>query len=327
MAYYLSGDIGGTKTLLCLTAEDAAIPVLQKSYPSGEFAGLADILTMFLHEAGGGDIAAACLALAAPVTSRQVRLTNLPWVVDADALAAQFGIRRVSLINDFAAVGYGIAALTAADVLPLQAGMAQPQGVRLAVGAGTGLGVAWLSPSEQGYVVHPSEGGHSSFSPSNDVQYALLHYLQARHGHVSFERVVSGMGIVAIYEFLRDTQRATPSPALLQAMLAGDAAAALAQAALVGREAIACMTLDLFVELYGAFVGNMALAALPRGGIYLAGGIAAKIVPLMQHGKFKQAYLAKGRFTELLASFPMYLVTHAHIGLLGAAQQARENGL
>ncbi len=319
MNYILSGDIGGTKTLLQICASDKSrAPILQKTYPSNQYPGLAEIVDEFLHQANITIIAAACFALAGPVLGRQVRLTNLPWSVDADAIASRFKIPRVSLINDFEAVGMAIEGLQPADMLTVQPGQKQEHGVRIAVGAGTGLGVAWLTWQNGGYQVHPSEGGHMDFAPSNAIEYELLCYLQKRHGHVSYERIVSGPGLVAIFEFLRDTDRAPASPQLLAAISDGDPAAVIAQFAQRGDEPIARMALDLFLCAYGAFVGNMTLAVLPRGGIYVAGGIAAKIAEQMQQGSFLPAFRSKGRYAEFLASLPLHIVTNPQVGLLGA---------
>jgi len=318
MKNLIAGDIGGTKTLLRISAGDGA-PLLQKSYPSAEYSGLAEILEEFLREAGTSEVAAACFALAGPVSGRRVKLTNLPWEVDADALAVRFSIPRITLINDFEAVGQGIAALQPEDLLTLQPGVSHEQGVRIVVGAGTGLGVAWLSWANGNYAVHPSEGGHMDFAPADATQYALLQYLQQRHGHVSYERIVSGPGLVAIFEFLRDSRLVSPPSAqLIAAMGEGDIAAAITRFAQQGHEPIARMALDLFVRIYGAFVGNLALLALPRGGIYVAGGIAAKIATTMQRGDFMRAFHDKGRYAGLLASLPVHVVTNPQIGLLGA---------
>lgn len=323
MNYFLAGDIGGTKTLLQISAADRTrTPLLQKSYPSAGYAGLAEILDEFLREAGTTDIASACFALAGPVSGRRMKLTNLPWEVDADALAARFAMGRISLINDFEAVGLGIAALQPADLLTLQAGDSQVQGMRVAVGAGTGLGVAWLSWQDGSYAVHPSEGGHMDFAPLDATQYELLRYLQQRHGHVSYERIVSGPGLVAIFEFLRDSGHAIPSLPLVAAIQEGDVAAVIAQFASHG-ETAACMALDLFISIYGAFTGNLALLALPRGGIYIAGGIAAKIAAQMQTGDFLHAFRDKGRFAGLLERLPVHIVMNPQAGLLGAGLYAR----
>lgn len=324
MAYFLAGDIGGTKTLLQVFRQgEVRAPVLCRSYPSAAHSGLEEMLELFLGEAGVGPVTAACFALAGPVAGRRVQLTNLPWGVDADALAAHCQISSVTLINDFEAVGLGIAALQQDDLLPLQPGQAQDQGVRIVVGAGTGLGVAWLTWQAGRYAVHPSEGGHIDFAPADELQVALLQYLQQRHGHVSYERIVSGPGLVAIYEFLRDSGRVSPSAALLSALQSGDHAATLARFAASASEPIARQTMQLFISVYGAFVGNVALAALPRGGIYIAGGIAAKIAAEMQQGGFMHAFLDKGRFSGLLATLPLAIVNNPQVGLLGASLRAQ----
>jgi glucokinase len=324
MSYYLAGDIGGTKTLLqVFEAGLERTPLLCKSYPSADYASLAEIVAVFLQEAAIHEIASACFALAGPVSARKAKLTNLPWEVDADFMAAQFHIAEVCLVNDFEAVGLGIAALESGDLLSLQQGESQAQGIRIVVGAGTGLGVAWLSWTENGYAVHPSEGGHIDFAPANELQYALLKYLQQRHGHVSYERIVSGPGLVAIFEFLRDSRYVSPSVELIAAMNEGDAAAAITHFATEQKEKIALQSLEIFTQIYGAFVGNIALTALPRGGIYVAGGIAAKIIAQMQQGGFIESFLDKGRFKGELAKLPLSIVMNAQIGLLGASRQAQ----
>ena len=318
MRYFLSGDIGGTKTRLQISAENARTPVLQRTYQSSAYAGLENIVDEILAEAGLRDMTAACFALAGPVTGRVVKLTNLPWLVDGDSLAERYGIKHVKLINDFEAVGHGVATLQTADLLPLQAGAEKFAGVRLVVGAGTGLGVAWLTMQGGVYQVHPSEGGHMDFAPVDEVQALLLRHMQHRHGHVSYERIVSGPGLTAIFEFMRDTGLATPSAQLLAAMDKEDTAAVLTRFSQQGDELIAQMTVNLFISIYGAFVGNLALAALPHGGIYIAGGIAAKIAPQMLKGAFINAFLAKGRFDGLLATLPMHIIKNENVGLMGA---------
>ena len=318
MRYFLSGDIGGTKTRLQISAENARTPVLQRTYQSSAYAGLENIVDEILAEAGLRDMTAACFALAGPVTGRVVKLTNLPWLVDGDSLAERYGIKHVKLINDFEAVGHGVATLQTADLLPLQAGAEKFAGVRLVVGAGTGLGVAWLTMQGGVYQVHPSEGGHMDFAPVDEVQALLLRHMQHRHGHVSYERIVSGPGLTAIFEFMRDTGLATPSAQLLAAMDKEDTAAVLTRFSQQGDELIAQMTVNLFISIYGAFVGNLALAALPYGGIYIAGGIAAKIAPQMLKGAFINAFLAKGRFDGLLATLPMHIIKNENVGLMGA---------
>ncbi len=325
MSYCLAGDIGGTKTLLQIfKVGSPREPLLKKSYSSATFAGLEEIVAIFLVEANVTQVTSACFALAGPVSGRVVSLTNLPWVVNADVIASRFGIQHIKLINDFEAVGLGIAAMEQEDLMPLQQGFAQENGLRVVVGAGTGLGVAWLNKQGDKYVVHPSEGGHLDFAPIDETQYELLRYLQQRYRHVSFERIVSGPGLVSVFEFLRDTHRAKPSPEIEAAMATGDASAAISLFASQFQEPIAIKTLDLFTQIYGAFVGNIALVALPRGGIYIAGGIAAKIATQMQNSCFLQTFLDKGRFKDLLSTLPMCIVLNPDIGLLGASLLASE---
>jgi len=326
MAYLLSGDIGGTKTLLRLsTVADEHTAVLQKSFASAAYTGLAEIIDDFLAEAGTSDIVAACFALAGPVNGRIVKLTNLPWVVEADEIARRFAISHVKLINDFEAVGYGIAALRPAELQLLQAGEEQVNGTRLVVGAGTGLGVAWLSWQEGHYQVHPSEAGHMDFAPLDEMQTMLLRYLHESHEHVSYERIVSGPGLVAICEFMRDTGLAVPSARLSAALKTEDAAAVITQFAYREDEEIARMTVDLFLSAYGAFVGNMALVVLPHGGIYVAGGIAAKIAAQMQASVFMNAFLSKGRYAAMLSRLPVQIVLNTNVGLLGAGMVAQRH--
>lgn len=318
MAYFLAGDIGGTKTLLSLSVAGRQEPFIQKSYVSSAYSGLDEIVDEFLEDAGLNNISTACFAVAGPVLGKVAKLTNLSWSVDSVALAKRYDLKHVTLINDFEAVGHGVAALKSTDLLTLQPGMEVAQGIRLVLGAGTGLGVAWLTWHEGIYRVHPSEGGHMDFSPADDMQCLLLRYLQHRHGHVSYERIVSGPGLIAIFEFMRDTGLAAPSAQLIDAMNSGDAAAALTKFAQAKDEPIARMTVDLFLSVYGAFAGNLALAALPCGGIYIAGGIASKISARMQGGEFINSFLSKGRFGGILGTMPLHIVLNPNIGLMGA---------
>ena len=319
MKYYLSGDIGGTKTLLQICAEHEHVPLFQKYYTNAAYVSLENILDEFLLEAQVKNIFSACFALAGPVSGRVVSLTNLPWRVDSDALATRYNIRHVALTNDFEAVGHGIAALKAEDLDTMQVGAAFPHGVRLVVGAGTGLGVAWLTAAGAHYQVLPSEGGHMDFAPADELQYLLLRHLQLKHDHVSYERIVSGPGLIAIYEFMRDSGFASPSEKLLAALKQSqDFAACISQFSQQAEEILARMTVDLFLAIYGAFVGNMALASLPRGGIYVAGGMAAKMAAQLRHDDFSKGYLSKGRFGRMLAEFPLHIVLNEKVGLMGA---------
>jgi glucokinase len=318
MNYFLAGDVGGTNTRLSIGTVGGEF--FQHTYHNAAYLGLADMLGDFLLRARLDSVDAACFAVAAPISGKRVKLTNLPWIVDADEIAAHFKIPRVILINDFEAVGHGIAALAPDDLLTLQQGVEVPQGVKLAAGAGTGLGVAWITRSGEEYTVHSSEGGHMDFAPQNSEQIELLGHMQKRYPHVSTERLVSGPGLIAIFDFLRSRGDAAASPELLQATGMGDASAITRAAEM--HEPIAEATLRLFVEIYGAFAGNLALLTLPSGGVYLAGGIAAKIAPFMQKD-FIRAFRAKGRYEGFMDTLPVHIVLHPDVGLLGAERIAR----
>ena len=340
MALVLAGDIGGTKTLLRLadTAdtdnENLPIKLFEASYRSNDYEHLTVIVQKFL--ASGQDRLGylpqpqtACFGIAGPVVNNASELTNLGWSLQGDRLEIALGIGQVTLINDFAAVGYGIAGLESKDLHTLQTGKPQPQAPIAIIGAGTGLGEGWLTWSGSSYKVHNSEGGHADFAPRDRLELDLLQYLLNRHEHVSVERVVSGQGIVSVYQFLRDSQFAVDTIGLAQIVSdweegAGtvDAAAAISQAGLEKRDRLATQTMLMFVQAYGAEAGNLALKILPYGGLYIAGGIAAKILPLMQQGEFMTAFQQKGRMQSLLAHIPLHIILNPNVGLLGSTLYA-----
>lgn len=327
--FVLAADVGGTHSKLALALSETAGSriVVRKVYASGEHAGFESIVQAFLAEPEvmphAADVRAACIAVAGPVESGRARLTNLPWCVEEGSLARDFSIPRVGVINDFAAAGLGIAQLEAADVLTLQTGAAVPHADCVIIGAGTGLGVAWLTWNEGRYCVHPSEGGHADFAPVDDTQSRLLQYLRRDLAHVSVERVLSGGGLERIFAFLKQERGAAmPTQALLDAMLDGDDAGAISKFALEKRDALAECALDVFASIYGAFAGNMALTALAHGGVYIAGGIAPKIAAKLQDGAFMRAFVAKGRLRSVLETLAVRVVMNPHVGLLGAAAEA-----
>lgn len=315
----LAGDVGGTKTLLQLAEfEPGALRpqrVLRESrYDSAAYADLTPLLDDFLHN-DNGPLHGACLAVAGPVQGdaghQTCRLTNLPWQLDSQRIAANLGLPAARLINDFQAVGYGIEALSADELITLHHGTAHAQAPRVVLGAGTGLGVALLIPCNGRHEVFPTEAGHMDFGGGDELQDGLLAFLRAEFGHVSWERIVSGPGLVNIYRYLLARDGADDEAGLLQA---ADPAAAIAAA----DDARAAAALALFVRLYGAIAGNLALACLARGGVYLAGGIAAKILPHLQQGGFAHSYTDKGRMRAVVESIPVHVVTHPQVGLLGA---------
>ncbi|MDE2088415.1 MAG: glucokinase [Gammaproteobacteria bacterium] len=326
----LAGDIGGTKTLLliaeCRGRDCSAL--FERRYASAAYPGLTPMVQAFLGAAGksGRGLGDACFAVAGPVTTSEqgqyAKTTNLPWEIDQRALSAALDIPRLRLINDFQAVGYGIEALEPRDLEVLQRGLPQPGGPRAVLGAGTGLGTGLLLWQDDHYEALPSEGGHADFAPCDEQQIELLRYLRREHEHVSWERVLSGPGLVNLYAFLRDTGGARESPALRRAMQRGDAAAAISRHALAGRDPLAGQALDLFVRLYGAQAGNVALGFLATGGVYLAGGIAAKIIERLRAGALVRAFNDKGRMAPLLSSMPVRVILNPRVGLLGAALAA-----
>jgi glucokinase len=249
-------------------------------------------------------------------------VTNLPWEIDSRALAREFGFPRARLINDFQAIGYGIEALSDADLVVLQAGEPVTRAPRAVIGAGTGLGQGILVWDRDHYEPIATEGGHASFGPNDDLQIELTRYLLANGGRASYERVLSGHGLVRLYAFLKARGETPESVSLAEAMQKDDPAAAITRAALEQNDRLANRALDLFVDVYGAQAGNLALTAGARGGVYIAGGIAPKILPRLTDGRFLRAFLDKGRMSPYVAAVPVRVVTNPDVGLIGAALAA-----
>lgn len=321
----LVGDIGGTKALLGLVEEVPSRELrfaAKKRISCAGHANFASVLAEFLATSGFPvrDITGGCLAVAGPIADDggSARLTNLPWRIDTDALSREFGIGRLRLANDFAAAALGVTETTAADRVALQAGEPLDDGVRLVVGAGTGLGMAILIKEGAAWRVLPGEGGHAGFAPMDDIQAALHAFLARIHGRVEYEHLISGPGLTDIYRFFAGDQI---DPALLAAP---DPAASIAAQAMQQADSDAAKrAVELFLAAYGAFAGDMALAVLARGGVFLAGGIAAKILPMMQSDIFVRAFIAKGKHSGLAARMPVHVVTDPELGLKGAALQDR----
>lgn len=326
----LAGDIGGTKTLLQIAnAEGDRLEVLYEerfdSHRYGDFLPLAE---EFLQHAGHrSGVDKACFGVAGPVMAtpagETVETTNLPWRLDSARLSEALGIPKVGLINDFKAIGNCVEALTAADVRVLQAGRPDARGPRMVLGAGTGLGVAQLLWCGGRYEVFASQGGHVDFAPGDAQQVALLQYLMARHDHVSCEHVLSGPGLVSIYQFILDRAGTPESPELAAKRQTHDPAAAVAEAALAGEDSNARRALAMFADIYAAQAGNLALINLAYGGVYLAGGIAPKVVAFLDSDRFRETFSHKGRMAPLLKDIPLSVITNAKAGLIGALQAAR----
>ena len=323
--HIIAADVGGTKTRLAFADADEPRHVLyEKRYLSGEFDSFEPMLQTFLKDSGAAGamddasrVDAITLALPGLVSDSSARLTNLPWTIEKQSLKDTFGIKDVYFMNDFQASAFGTGALQENDRIILNPGIVNPDALqknttRVAVGAGTGLGVAWAEDDIQGgkraAFAHDTEGGHIDFAPTDDTQIELLKFLQQRHGHVSYERILSGDGLVALYQFYSGTQQQNIDAEWVNRHSKNDEAADRA--------------LSLFVQIYGAYIGNIALLFKPYGGIYITGGIAAKILKKMQSEEFINAYLNKGRMLALVEQIAVYLVTNERVGVLGAISEA-----
>jgi len=326
----LAGDIGGTKTQLALSDDADAPPRFERRYASGAYPALEPILASFLADARAalgetGPVQAACFGVAGPIQGDRVHLTNLPWTLDAASLAGAFDIERVRLLNDFAAAAYGIEYLAADELTTLQAGAPRVGAPRVVLGAGTGLGIAYMVHGDSGYRPLAGEGGHTGFAPTNAEQIALWHYLHERVGRVTLEHVLSGAGLMGIYDFLLERGAHPESPALRAELAEGDVPAAVTQFALERGDPLASAALDLFIACYGAAAGDHALAIMARGGVYVAGGIAPKILPRLAAGGFIEAFNDKARFADAVRRMPVHVVTNERLPLLGAARAAIVN--
>lgn len=327
----LCGDIGGTKTLLqrVAVADDAIEVMAEQRFSSGDYVSFDLILHDFLaRQPNSGAIAAACFGVAGPVTqtgaSQKASVTNLPWQMDSAELSSRFNLPKVALINDFEAIGYGIAALPESDFVTLQTGQPIEQANRLVIGAGTGLGVAQMVWSCGDYRVIPAEGGHADFAPADVGQLKLAEWVMRSRGRCAVEFVVSGPGLVNIFSCLAESRQQQNSEQYRAIMQASDPAAAIAAAADEHSAILAAQAMELFVAAYGGQAGNFALACLPRGGVYVAGGIAAKIVSRLQDGKFIEAFNAKGKMAQLMLRMPVKVITNPAVGLIGSRVYAEK---
>ncbi len=319
----LAGDIGGTSTRLAFfdVSGGRLQRISEKTYPSRNYATLEDIVGDFMA-AQRIKPQAAAIGIAGPVHEGVVRATNLPWRVEVRRLSERIGISAVVNLNDLEANGYGIATLGPADFAVLQPGAPDAKGNAVVVSPGTGLGESVLYWDGRQYWPLPSEGGHASFAPQNELEDELLKHLRAQFGHVSWERVISGPGLYNIYRFLRDTNRESEPAWLAQQLQGEDPSPEISRAALEGKSQLCVKALDLFVTLLASECGNMALKVLAAGGIYLGGGIPPKILPKLTEPAFIQSFKEKGRFGELLATMPVRVILNEYTALQGAARRA-----
>ncbi len=323
----LAGDIGGTKTVLALfdVATDANFiarhPIIERTFPSQQYQSLELIIDEFLRD-GDYSISAGSFGVAGPVVGDRAQVTNLPWVIEAGAMRQQFGF-RIHLLNDLEALATAVPHLEGTDLITLNEGRRVERGAIGVIAPGTGLGEAFLVWSGDHYQAHPSEGGHCAFGPTTPLQLEMLNYWLPRMGHVSYERVCSGIGIPNIYTFLHETKR-YPEPEWLREQIAEatDLTPVIARAAMAGEAEICSATLQLFMEILGDQAGNLALTVLATGGIYLGGGIPGRILPQLQKGPFMEFFQDKGRFSEMMSRVPVHVIYNSKAALYGTAYDA-----
>lgn len=331
MKIVLAGDIGGTKTNLALYDWDLGrgaglptdmkltppAPIATERFSSQEAAGLEDIANKFCSKHGVRP-EVACFGVAGPVVNRHVKAPNIPWEVDAATLQKSINVREVALLNDLESAAYGVCCLQPHQLKTLQKGNNNSSASIAVIAAGTGLGEGMLVTIGGRRHALASEGGHCDFAPADEEQFGLLKFILEGHAHASYERILAGPGIVRCYEYTARTARAIPADVKKRLEEAKDRAAVVTALALEG-DAVAARSLQLFARVYGAEAGNMALRNLCYGGLFVAGGIAPKILPFLTDGNFMNAFLAKGRMARLMPEFPVHVVLEEQTPLLGAA--------
>lgn len=337
MKYLLAGDIGGTNTRLRLVKPESPDRVEFEHIYSSQGTDLVTIVKNFRQTAASQlehelEIPGACLAIAGAVVDRSSYLPNLGWQLDADILQRELAIDRVELINDFAAVGYGISLLPPTDLHTLQVGQFKENAPKATIGAGTGLGEGLLIHDGTDYLVISTEGGHADFAAQTRQEFEFAQYFCQRRqiDRLSNDRVISGSGILAMYQYLRETGIFSENPDLAdvvkewESQTPGsiDPTGAISSMATAGTDRLATATMQMFLSIYGAAAGNLALKILPYGGLYIAGGIAAKNLTLIDNGTFINAFNHKGRVSNLLQNIPVHIVLNSQVGLIGAAGRA-----
>jgi glucokinase len=318
----LAGDVGGTKVHLALyDFIDGKLEYTRdERYPAKDYSGLEEVVKEFL---GATKVHAACFGVPGPVRNGRLRLTNLPWTLDSHELAVNLGIEHVFLINDLEANGYGVAELSADQIYTLSEGDASQMGNRALIAAGTGLGEGLLIWNGHSHTPYPSEGGHVDYAPRNEDEIDLLRFLKQKYnGRISYERVISGMGLTNIYEFLREVRGLDEPAWLAERIAAEDPNAVITELALAAKSEICEKALEMFVSAYGAEAGNLALKVLSVGGVYVGGGIAPRILEKLKDGAFMKSFTDKGRLSQLLVNMPVRIILESRAALLGAAAYA-----
>ncbi len=332
MSYLLAGDVGGTKTVLALYQTSTAAPdktslqeIHKVAYPSSAHTQFSELVSEFLAQRAQHRPTHACFGIAGPVQHQRCNTTNLPWTIDAQQLTENLHFDDVYLLNDLEAAAYGMLHLGEDDFVELNP-QASPQPGHLAViAAGTGLGQAILAFDGQQHIALPTEGGHCDFGPNSTQEDALLRFLRQRFaGHVSLERILAGDGFGNLYDFLHSSGYAQSNPAIEQEMTQGDRNAVISHHGLAGDDPLCSEALRLFIRIYGSETGNLALKCLPRGGIYIGGGIAPRIRSALEDGEFMRGYLDKGRMARAIQHIPLRLSLNPEAPLLGAAHMAAQ---
>ena len=321
----LAGDVGGTKTALALfdQTDHGLVLVREDALPSRSSETLEAAIEKFLEAGPRPIIEAVCLGVAGPVVDGRCVATNLPWVIDERALACSIPAAQVKLLNDLEVAAYGVMALPDDELTTMQAGTPR-RGNLVLIAAGTGLGEAIIVRDGERRLVIATEGGHTDFAPRGDLEEELLRYLRKEFGRVSYERILAGPGLFNIYRFLRDSGWAKESAEVADRLRAGDPGAVITELGLAGRDALCGKALEIFVSVYGAEAGNLALKAMAVGGVLVGGGIAPRILPALISGTFVTAFRDKGRLAALMEAMPIHVALNPRAPLLGAAQIASE---
>lgn len=329
----LASDIGGTHSRMqiveFLNGKMQIIKVAH--YLNSNYASLVDVIDAFLAEQSidRGQIESACVGVPGPIVNGMVKFTNIPWVINVDDIKSKLQIDKAALINDFSAIGYGLETLQTNDLHIIQDVKPREGAIKAFIGAGTGLGVGFMSQKNGYYNVYPTEGGHVDFAPTDDIQIELLKYLRKKYHRVSFERVLSGQGLINIYHFVRDNrifgeEENTSLRFIIESKKKGtDIAAAVSEYAIKHKDIMALRAMDIFIRVYGAAVGNLALSTLPYAGLYIVGGIAPKLISQLENGVFMEMFHDKGRVSSLFKDIPLCIVKNTDVGLNGAAVFAR----
>ena len=324
----LAGDIGGTKTILAVYGrQDNVWACIKKhSYANADFAEFDELLDDFLEQSHAKLLQGICLGVAGPVINGRCQTTNLPWLLEQASIARKFGVNNVALLNDLEATAWGILGLADDQLVELNPqAVANNQGHMAVIAAGTGLGEAIIFQDGNRYQVIAGEGGHTDFGPNSDQEIALLTCLRKKYpDHVSYERLVSGEGLYNIYQFLKASGEGRETDAFNHQLDLHDPAAVIGRAGVMQENELSIKAVNLFCKIYGAEASNLALKCLPYGGMYLAGGIASKLLPSLQQGGFMEGFLAKGRYRSVLQNIPVKVCLNNECALEGALSFARQ---